>query len=256
MKRVCGIVAVVALSVSGCMNPAEAKKKLDEAHKLWDDGKKAEAVEKYEEVINHQLQVIGPTDRPKVFQRVIEWRVERGPELLAKVAIGKALDNDISLDLTDPKAQELLARVKRDREKKPDPVAAKQPDSPPAKAEGGVAAPATAASGKKLAAFQAVVGGWEGYMGARGGSDEGFLMWYGMMEERQKAFFAVPFDPAASEDEARAMYDLYRERLTKIGELMKTLSVTGGAETAAEEAAWRRLTAHLTPIFKVVAEKE
>ncbi|MCZ2340311.1 MAG: hypothetical protein LC104_00775 [Bacteroidales bacterium] len=118
MMRFCGIVVIVALAASGCMNPTEAKKELGDAHKLWDDGKKAEAVEKYEKVIKLQLQVIDLPDRPMVFQRVIEWRVERGPKSVAQEFIGKALDNNVPLTLTDPKAQELLAQVKQEREGK------------------------------------------------------------------------------------------------------------------------------------------
>ena len=64
MRRMFGtMMAVIAFAVAGCMTPAEAKKDLEEANKLWDAGKKAEAVTKYEKVIDNQLKVIEEADK-------------------------------------------------------------------------------------------------------------------------------------------------------------------------------------------------
>lgn len=119
MRRVFGIgLALFALTVAGCVDPAEVKRELDAANKLWDEGKKGEAVQKYERVIDQRMTVIDKAEQPKVFQRVIEFQTEKGNSDAAKKMLAKALDNNVALVLKEPKALELLAQVKQEREGK------------------------------------------------------------------------------------------------------------------------------------------
>jgi hypothetical protein len=108
----------VALFFIGCagISPEQANKKVDEGHKLWDEEKKAEAVAKYKEALPSHISDVRfrEEDRPKVFQRIIEFDLAKGDESSAKKFIEKALVNKVALPLEDEKGKALVAQVERE----------------------------------------------------------------------------------------------------------------------------------------------
>ena len=92
-----------------------ARKNLEDANTLWVGGEQAKAVEKYKSVIHRNLTVIPNSDRPLVFQRVIEFEAGQGNTSSAKALIEKALEEKIRLALNEPKAKEIMAQAQAER---------------------------------------------------------------------------------------------------------------------------------------------
>lgn len=90
----------------------EASHRLHEANKLWDNGSQDEAVAKYKTLIDDSIGFIDRSNRPTVYQRIIDFEAEHGHHNSAKQMIEKALNVDVPLSLTVAKAKELLAQVK------------------------------------------------------------------------------------------------------------------------------------------------
>lgn len=108
----------LAFVLVGCggITPDEANKRVDAGHKLWDDGKKTEAVAKYKEALpdNPKDVRFREEDRPKVFQRIIEFDLEKGDEASAKKFIERAVSNKVTLAMDNEKAKALVTQIERE----------------------------------------------------------------------------------------------------------------------------------------------
>jgi hypothetical protein len=120
-----GAVALIPLScffccgfmgILGFQRQQETRKTLEEANQLWAAGRKADAVAKYKPLIDEAIDAVPSSDKPTVYQRVIEFEIEQGNTSYAKRMIEKAVDRDVSLSFTSPTARQLLAEAQRERE--------------------------------------------------------------------------------------------------------------------------------------------
>ncbi|MCI0703845.1 MAG: hypothetical protein L0241_22525 [Planctomycetia bacterium] len=95
------------------------KKKLAEANRQWDAGQKAEAVATYKALIQQDLSSV-PTDaeRPTVYQRVIEYDLERGDTESAKAMVERALDKNVELPSGSKALTDLVVQVRGDRKRR------------------------------------------------------------------------------------------------------------------------------------------
>jgi hypothetical protein len=121
----CGLVAVALAMLCGVgmffawRAQEDAKKELEEANRLWDAGKKAEAVIKYRTVLDMNLGTV-PSDaeRPVVYQRAIDFELEQGHTDTARALVEKALDKKVDVSRCSPAAAQFIAQVRADREKR------------------------------------------------------------------------------------------------------------------------------------------
>ena len=76
---------------------------LNEANRLWESGKKADAVAKYKQVLDRDHQSIpgGDSERATLFRRVIDNSVEQDDSDAAKAWIEKAFDKKIDITSDD-----------------------------------------------------------------------------------------------------------------------------------------------------------
>jgi hypothetical protein len=94
------------------------KKEVAEANQLWDSGDKVQAVGKYKVLIEKQLWRIEDSAKSICFQRAIEFEAEKGDSNSARQLIEKALDEKVSLTLNNPKAKQIMAEVRTEKEAK------------------------------------------------------------------------------------------------------------------------------------------
>ncbi len=87
-----------------------------EAERQWAEGHRQDAVTFYKHTLTHRFSLIEKTDQPTFFQRVIEFDAENGNTTSAITFIDLAEKKGVSLTSNEPKAQELLAQVRRERE--------------------------------------------------------------------------------------------------------------------------------------------
>lgn len=125
ISSIIGAVALVPLScffccgfmgILGFQQEKAARKKLQEADQLWAAGKKSEAVAQYKSVVEDHSSIIPVSDRPTVYQRVVEFEIEHGNTSYAKRLIEMAVARDVLLSFTSPTARQLLVEVQRVRE--------------------------------------------------------------------------------------------------------------------------------------------
>src|SRR5262249_17837503 len=124
-----------------------AEEDLAEGNRLWEEGKKPAAVEKYRLVLGRVGKFSVPGSKlPTVYQRVIEGEFEQGKTSSATSYINKALFGGIPLSFVNPKAQEFFERTKQE----------KGTDSPTTQPNDKKEGSKKQSAGKKLAALQAV----------------------------------------------------------------------------------------------------
>jgi hypothetical protein len=123
--RVVGCAAAVVCVLACCgvgMFVSERLKEnlrrdLAQANAAWDAGRKDDAVAGYEKILGRiALGVPDERERPVVYARVIEYRVERGDADAAKAHVEKALDMKVELPPVGPATAELVAAVRARRE--------------------------------------------------------------------------------------------------------------------------------------------
>lgn len=241
---------VLAFVLVGCggITPDEANKRVDAGHKLWDEGKKPEAVAKYKEALPDSQKDVRfrEDDRPKVFQRIVEFDLEKGDEASAKKFIERAVVNKVGLTFADEKAKALVTQIEQ---KVAELEAA-------AKAEQERQAKEKATSGKttteKLAAFDKVVECWKSYIGS-GDDDEKKKKWVARTEQAQKAFAAIPFNPKGEKAACQEMLKRYQSELGFLKDLSQAWHIQDDISTADERHLLRELTKLLEPIFKVAS---
>jgi len=95
---------------------AKVARQVEEADTLWDSGDKEKAVEAYTAIINSQwgfdyLDTEGQGDAPRVFSRVIDYKIENYGLDAARVEIEKAVDVGASVTISSPEGQALFARL-------------------------------------------------------------------------------------------------------------------------------------------------
>jgi hypothetical protein len=111
-----GFGAVFLLMTFPAMNEHAQKMSLEEGHRLWQAGKKTEAVAKYKSVLDNGVSSIDRSERPTIFQRVIEVEIDKGNTSAAKAIIQKARTYDVALSFNHPAAKSFLAEVQADLE--------------------------------------------------------------------------------------------------------------------------------------------
>jgi len=110
---------VVLVAILAWRQVETAKKELAEANRLWDGGQNTAAVTKYKSVLGMNLgSVPSNSEKPTVFQRVIDFEVEKGHIDEAKALIEKALNQNVDLSSTSNAAKPLIAQARADREKR------------------------------------------------------------------------------------------------------------------------------------------
>lgn len=97
-------------------NLAKAAQDVKDADALWDSGDKEKAVEAYSAIINRQwgfdyLDTEGQGDAPRVFSRVIDYKIEHHGLDSTRVDIEKAVDVGASVTISSPEGQALFARL-------------------------------------------------------------------------------------------------------------------------------------------------
>jgi len=116
-----GVVLVSILACLGAitsiMEDRTVRKDLHEAHELWAKDRKSEAVAKYKQVLEkYKYKSSVKSERPTILQRVIDFEADQGDTSAARNLIEKADKEQISVQLTSPKAKELVAQVQRERQ--------------------------------------------------------------------------------------------------------------------------------------------
>lgn len=105
-----GIMAALGL-VSASASFRDASQKLAEAEAHWVSGNKEDAVSQYRSLLTDRFEYIRESDRPTVFQRLIEHDVEQGNLDEAKRFAERAQKEGVSLSLQTPQAQTLVNQV-------------------------------------------------------------------------------------------------------------------------------------------------
>ena len=112
-----GFVLLVLLGVIRHNIAQNVKLQIAEANQFWEQGDQDEAIARYKIVIDERLSFIPSYARPVFFQRVIEHEAEKSNSNYARKLIEKALEENVSLDLTLPQAKEILVAVQTERQR-------------------------------------------------------------------------------------------------------------------------------------------
>jgi len=86
------------------------------ADKLWDEGKKDEAAEKY------RLHYSGAKNKPEIVRRMVEHHVEKGDEKEARVWEEKGRKDKLTVNYESAGAKAFVTRLQREREEKTRPA--------------------------------------------------------------------------------------------------------------------------------------
>jgi hypothetical protein len=101
----------ILFSVWSVGETARVGEEVKTANALWDKSEKATAVEKYRAVLKASAGFVKKSERPAVFQRVIEADCEAGDTESAKKLIARARRLKVDLAFSSPLATQLLAQV-------------------------------------------------------------------------------------------------------------------------------------------------
>jgi hypothetical protein len=104
--------------IFGAVSEHAAKTNLEEANRLWASGQKPEAIAKYRGLIDDGVGFLEKSDRPTVFQRVIEFEADQDNPSLAKDLIYKARTNGVTLSFNSQKAKQVVAEVEDEARKR------------------------------------------------------------------------------------------------------------------------------------------
>ena len=100
------------------MQRHEVAKVLGEANNLWVSGKKRDAVNKYQSLLNKYHSSLDDSDRPLVLKRVIKFDADNGNATEARTLILEARQASVSLSLEAPKALAIVAEINAAEEAK------------------------------------------------------------------------------------------------------------------------------------------
>jgi len=106
---VTGVLAL--LLIIGMTMQAVASKNLQDADALWASGDQSGAVAKYKTLLTDNYDMLDVGDRPRLFQRVIEFELSRGDKSTARSLLDKALQSNVSLAFSLPEATTMLAQA-------------------------------------------------------------------------------------------------------------------------------------------------
>lgn len=106
-----GIFFVMGVMVQ--MQKSEAREALAKADQVWESGDEASAIDLYRGVLDH-WQFLSSGDRSRVFRRVIEFDCEHDNPESARKLIERARTGNVTLTLTSPAAQGLLAQIEEE----------------------------------------------------------------------------------------------------------------------------------------------
>ena len=113
-------VSVLCFALFGAWGAAENKRAsgvVAEANALWDRSEKTAALVKYRQVlVGSTVGFVSESDRPTVFQRVIEAECESGNTDAAKKLIQKAKRFNVPLSFSSPVATRVLSQVAAEEE--------------------------------------------------------------------------------------------------------------------------------------------
>jgi hypothetical protein len=108
-------------SASDFQRQQDVKQKLSDADKTWVTGKKADAVDVYESLLSGRdgvmvLNRYMSGELPRIFRRVIDYRIEQGGLEAARDNIKRALQWGVTLSLSSPEANEFVAKIRAEYE--------------------------------------------------------------------------------------------------------------------------------------------
>jgi len=97
----------------------DAKKEYAEANRLWETGKKAEAISKYKAVLDKNVSdVPSKSERPTVYTRIAEFEIDQGNEKSARSFIERAVQEKVELQQGTKKFNDFAQVVRTDLEKR------------------------------------------------------------------------------------------------------------------------------------------
>lgn len=236
-------VAIVMIAVIGVqvgLHRQAVQKELAAYSSLWDEGKRAEAVEQYKGLIENDLASMPKSDRTTVVSRVVEFEAERGDTDSAKKYIELAQKQGIPLSLTGQQAKEVLAEVEREqkqaaeranrdrqerlaaiereRQEKANQVKgenekAKERVDGPVQGKKEPGEPKQEEKRVKLAAFKAIVEKLDKFPDVLAPAAEK-MQYADELRKLFNTYEAIPFDPKANRDEAKQIVQLFETKVS------------------------------------------
>ena len=129
MRHLLTILAIIL--VMGCgkekkpsswdYDDSQIKETIAKADQLWESGQKADAVDEYTSAMygEHGARYFHMENRgeaPRIYRRVIDYKIEVGGLEAARDDIEDALKTKITLSLSTPEANEFVAKVREERD--------------------------------------------------------------------------------------------------------------------------------------------
>ncbi|MHC4800319.1 MAG: hypothetical protein ACYTF1_27065, partial [Planctomycetota bacterium] len=110
---VTGCVALLLLISVGLKEAT--KQTIEEADSLWVSGQQDVAVAKYKQMVSENLNFINEDDRPRVFERIIEYEMAHGNKSTAQHFMEKAVSLNVSLAIVSPEASAMPPQIQAER---------------------------------------------------------------------------------------------------------------------------------------------
>jgi len=171
-----------------------------EADQLWQQDEQEAAVDKYRKLLESNFSFIPEDEHPRLLRRVIDFDAENGNSDEARKMIALAKSRDVSLHLETSQAKAL--RDEMDEEE-----AKAQASSDSESSAGG-----SSGGGSKLAALQRIVDKLEDFPDRLAGRTER-EKFTSDLEAMIKRFDEIPLDVDQSPDKARAIVELFAEKI-------------------------------------------
>lgn len=115
----CVVLCCGGLAVVGYFNDRARQNELTEANRLWDAGKETEAIPKYKSILDAKSDSIpSPSERPTVYQRIVDFDIAHGNTEAARQRIEAALADKVEIVSSKPATIELIATVRAQRDHK------------------------------------------------------------------------------------------------------------------------------------------
>ena len=112
------VILVVVIAITGWSIVSNASKTVQEAHQLWQQGKKELAVGKYREIEYGDGWHVGEQTHSTIYQRCIEFEWSKGDHSVATALIQRAVDQEVALNFSDKDIQTVVAQRKEEFDKR------------------------------------------------------------------------------------------------------------------------------------------
>jgi hypothetical protein len=171
-----------------------------EADQLWQQDEQGDAVDKYRKLLKSDFSLIPEDERPRLFRRVIDFDAEGGDRDEARKMIALAKHHGVSVSLETSQAKAL--RDEMDEEE-----AIARASSRSESSDGG-----SSDGASKLAALQRIVDKLEDFPDRLAGRTER-QKFTDELEAMIERFHEIPLDVAQSPDKAKAIVELFDEKI-------------------------------------------